>query len=55
MPATVALNNLVGTLAAQWNIQMAGSLLLTLPVLVVYIFLGRYLVRGYMAGAVTAV
>lgn len=52
-PATVALNNLVGTLAAQWNIQMAGSLLLTLPVLVVYVFLGRYLVRGYMAGAVT--
>lgn len=55
MPATVALNNLVGTLAAQWNIQMAGSLLLALPVLIVYIFLGRYLVRGYMAGAVTAV
>ncbi|MCS7216473.1 MAG: carbohydrate ABC transporter permease [Candidatus Bipolaricaulota bacterium] len=55
MPATVALNNLVGTLAAQWNIQMAGSLLLAVPVLIVYAFLGRYLVRGYMAGAVTAV
>lgn len=55
MPATVSLNNLVGTLAAQWNIQMAGSILLALPVLVVYVFLGRYLVRGYMAGAVTTV
>ncbi len=55
MPATVALNNLVGTLAAQWNVLMAGSIILALPVLVVYIFLGRYLVRGYMAGAVTAV
>ncbi len=55
MPATVALNNLVGTLAAQWNMQMAGSLILALPVLLVYILLGRYLVRGYMAGAVTAV
>lgn len=55
MPATVALNNLVGTLAAQWNVQMAGSVILALPILVVYILLGRYLVRGYMAGAVTAV
>lgn len=55
MPATVALNNLVGTLAAQWNMQMAGSIMLALPVLFIYVLLGRYLVRGYMAGAVTAV
>lgn len=55
MPATVALNNLVGTLAAQWNMQMAGSIILALPVLLMYVVLGRYLVRGYMAGAVTAV
>ncbi|MBC7097883.1 carbohydrate ABC transporter permease [Candidatus Bipolaricaulota bacterium] len=54
MPATVALNNLAGTLAAQWNVQMAGSMLLAIPVLLLYIFLGRYLIRGYMAGSVTA-
>lgn len=54
MPATVALNQLVGTLSADFNIQMAGSIWLTLPVLVLYMFLGKYLIRGYMAGAVTA-
>lgn len=54
MPATIALNQLVGTLSADFNIQMAGSIWLTLPVLVLYIVLGKYLIRGYMAGAVTA-
>lgn len=54
MPATVALNSLTGTLAAQWNVQMAGSMLVGLPVLLLYIVLGRYLIRGYMAGSVTA-
>jgi glucose/mannose transport system permease protein len=54
MPATVALNSLTGTLAAQWNVQMAGSVWVGLPVLVLYIVLGRYLIRGYMAGSVTA-
>lgn len=54
MPATVALNSLTGTLAAEWNVQMAGSMWLGLPVLVLYIALGRFLIRGYMAGSVTA-
>ncbi len=54
MPATIALNQLVGTLSADFNIQMAGSIWLTLPVLVLYMFMGKYLIRGYMAGAVTA-
>ena len=54
MPATIALNQLVGTLSADFNIQMAGSIWLTLPVLILYIVLGKYLIRGYMAGAVTA-
>lgn len=54
MPATIALNQMVGSLSAEFNMQMAGSIWLTLPVLVLYIFLGKYLIRGYMAGAVTA-
>lgn len=54
MPATVALNQMVGSLSAEFNMQMAGSIWLTLPVLVLYMFLGKYLIRGYMAGAVTA-
>lgn len=51
-PATVALKNILGTYAAMWNTQMAGSIIVALPVLVVYIIAGKYLIRGYMAGAV---
>ncbi len=54
MPVTVALNSLTGTLAAEWNVQMAGSIWVGLPVLLLYIVLGKYLIRGYMAGSVTA-
>jgi glucose/mannose transport system permease protein len=50
-PVTVALNNLAGTQIVQWNVQMAGALLAALPTLVVYIVLGRFFLRGLMAGA----
>ena len=53
-PATIALNELAGTMAAEFNVQMAGSMILALPVLILYIVMGKYLIRGYMAGAVTA-
>lgn len=51
-PATRALDNLKGTFAAEWNVQMAGALWVALPVLIIYLVLGKYLIRGYMAGAV---
>jgi glucose/mannose transport system permease protein len=35
----------------EWNVQMAGALLAALPTLVVYIVLGRFFLRGLMAGA----
>jgi len=47
---TVALNNISGGQIVPWNLQMAGSLLAALPTLLVYIFLGRYFLRGMMAG-----
>jgi glucose/mannose transport system permease protein len=50
-PVTVALNNLAGTQIVEWNVQMAGALLAALPTLVVYILLGRFFLRGLMAGA----
>jgi glucose/mannose transport system permease protein len=31
---------------------MAGSLITALPTLLVYIFLGRYFIRGLLAGSV---
>jgi glucose/mannose transport system permease protein len=52
MPASVALANLKGGFVAMWNLQMAGTLWYILPMLVVYLILGKYLIKGYMAGAV---
>jgi glucose/mannose transport system permease protein len=50
-PITVALNNLAGSLIVEWNVQMAGAPIAALPTLVVYVFLGRFFVRGLMAGS----
>jgi len=50
-PVTVALNNLAGSFIVEWNVQMAGALLAALPTLLVYIFLGRYFMRGLLAGS----
>ena len=51
-PVMVALQNLSGSQIVQWNVQMAGALLAALPTLLVYIFLGKYFVRGLLAGSV---
>ena len=51
-PASVVLANLKGTTTVMWNLLMAGTLWYALPVLVIYLVLGKYLMRGYMAGAV---
>jgi glucose/mannose transport system permease protein len=51
-PVTVALQNLSGSQYTQWNVQMAGALMVALPTLLVYIFLGRYFLRGLLAGSV---
>ena len=50
-PITVALNNMAGSQIIAWNVQMAGSLIAALPTLLVYVFLGRYFLRGLMAGS----
>jgi glucose/mannose transport system permease protein len=50
-PITVALNNMAGSQIIAWNVQMAGAFIAALPTLLVYIFLGRYFLRGLMAGA----
>ena len=51
-PVTVALQNIAGSQFTRWNVQMAGALLVAIPTLAVYIFLGRYFVRGLLAGSV---
>lgn len=50
-PVTVALQNLAGSQIVEWNVQMAGALMAALPTLAVYIALGRFFLRGLMAGA----
>jgi glucose/mannose transport system permease protein len=34
-----------------WNVQMAGALLAALPTLLIFIILGRFFVRGLLAGS----
>jgi len=50
-PITVGLNNLAGSYIVEWNVQMAGALLAALPTLLVYIVLGRFFMRGLLAGS----
>lgn len=50
-PIMVGLQNLSGSQIVQWNIQMAGAILAALPTLLVYIFLGKYFVKGLFAGS----
>ncbi len=51
-PITVGLAQLAGGQAVSWNLPMAGSILAAVPVLCIYIFLGRYFIRGLLAGSV---
>lgn len=48
----VALANLAGEHAQDTELMMAGSVITTLPVLLVFLFLQRYYVQGVMAGSV---
>jgi hypothetical protein len=50
-PITVAPNNLAGSRIVEWNVRMAGALMAALPTLLIYILLGRYYLRGLLAGA----
>lgn len=49
---TVALQNLSGSQIVQWNVQMAAAFLAAIPTLIVYILLGRYFIRGLLAGSI---
>jgi len=51
-PIPVGLAQLAGGQAVSWNLPMAGSILAAIPVLLIYIFMGRYFIRGLLAGSV---
>jgi glucose/mannose transport system permease protein len=50
-PVTVALNNIAGGQVVPFHEAMASALLASIPTLVVYILMGRFFMRGLMAGA----
>jgi glucose/mannose transport system permease protein len=50
-PITVALNNVAGGQTVSFNESMASALLACIPTVLVYILLGRFFMRGLMAGA----
>jgi glucose/mannose transport system permease protein len=50
-PITVALNNIAGGQTVPFNQAMASALLASIPTLLVYVLLGRFFMRGLMAGA----
>lgn len=52
MTAPVALGSLIGLTRVSWGAIMAGAVLLTAPMLLVFIFLQRFFMSGITAGAV---
>lgn len=50
-PVTVALNNLNGTNSVDWTVVMAAAVLAAAPTAIVYIVLGRFFIRGLLAGS----
>lgn len=51
-PITVGLAQLAGGQAVSWNLPMAGSIIAAAPVVLVYILLGRYFIKGLLGGAI---
>ena len=50
-PASFALSNMAGGTETAWNQTMAGSFLYSLPIIIIFVLLGKYLMQGLMTGA----
>ena len=51
-PLTVNMYKSIGEFGVEWSSLMAFAVLITIPVLLMFIFLQKYLVEGTTAGAV---
>lgn len=53
-PITVALNNIVNSTTGvkEYNVDMAAAIIAAMPTLIVYIFAGKYFIKGLTAGSV---
>ena len=53
-PITVALNNIVNSTTGvkEYNVDMAAAIIAAMPTLIVYVFAGKFFIRGLTAGSV---
>ena len=51
-PLTVNMYKAIGEYGIEWNSLMAFAVILTIPVLLIFLFLQKYLISGITAGAV---
>ena len=49
---TGVINMLVTSFNIEWSLLMAASVMMSVPLIVVFAFLQRYLTRGFSAGAI---
>jgi ABC-type glycerol-3-phosphate transport system permease component len=47
----VGLASILGSYDARWGELMAGATLIALPLFVIFLFLGRFFIKGLAAGA----
>lgn len=50
-PITVALNKFSGQYGTRWNEMMAVSTTVAIPIVIVFVFLQRFIVNGITSGA----
>jgi glucose/mannose transport system permease protein len=50
-PVNVAVQNIAGSYAVEWNVQMAAALIAAAPTILVYLALGKLFMRGLLAGS----
>lgn len=50
-PVNVAIQNIAGSWSVEWNVQMSAALLAAVPTIFVYLVLGRWFMRGLLAGS----
>ncbi len=50
-PVTTGLNSLMGEYQRSWNILFAGTLIATIPTIILFLFLQRYFIQGLTLGS----
>jgi ABC-type glycerol-3-phosphate transport system permease component len=49
---TGVMNMLVTSFNIEWSMLMAASVMMSVPLIIIFVFLQRFLTRGFGAGAV---